>query len=138
MSKKHYYFYGGIVAGILVVSIVGFDYLLAQIDRNEAYQNIATMQHNLLLSISISILIIIGIAVSFSRTLTSQIKKLTKITGEIAAGNFDNEIDPKMKSSDGDLGKLALQFDNMRENVKMAHIELERSNSQLRLDRNAL
>lgn len=118
-------------------------YYVVEILRNEAYQHIFLVQNILIPSSVITIAVIILMTLLFSNNFLKPIKKLTEVIENIRAGNLEAEIDPILKKSKDEIGKLANTFDEMRNNVleteknlnkivKERTLELEEANLELK------
>ncbi len=129
---------GDTVVGSIAPIIGTGWYYVVEIDKNEAAAGIIDIQNGLLMYISISLVIIVAVAVLVARNLINPINRLTKVVKIIGEGNFDVAIDPTIKGARDEIGILATQFDNMRNNIKLIQSSLTRANSELLSDKKAL
>ena len=119
------------------VNIDDFNWaIIAEIDKEEAFAEISSMNRSVIIQIIIIALIIIIIAYFFSKKITGPILKAVSMAEEISAGNLSvNKI--KIKSNDeiGDLAQsLNLMLDNLKamiENVSDIASNLSASSQEL-------
>ncbi|MCL1936429.1 MAG: cell wall metabolism sensor histidine kinase WalK [Defluviitaleaceae bacterium] len=100
-------------------------------------QNVTTLMESLenttitiIISIIIAMLLSAILGIFFSRTLTEPISILTKISKEIAKGNFDQNI-PIF--SDDEIGQLSESFNKMSKNLQttLKNIEIEKNKIEI-------
>lgn len=68
----------------------------------------------------LAMLVAIGVAYILSRSIAEPIKKLTKVIEDISTGKLDTEIDPELKNSKDEIGRLANAFDRTIVSLKLA------------------
>ncbi|MFW5987921.1 MAG: methyl-accepting chemotaxis protein [bacterium] len=94
------------------LDIQGLDWaILAEIDEQEAFQEVAAMTRNTYIQIAIIALLVIIIAYFFSKKITDPILKAVAMAKEIANGNLSVE-ELKIKSKD-EIGDLASALNTM-------------------------
>ncbi|MFP4022005.1 MAG: methyl-accepting chemotaxis protein [Halanaerobium sp.] len=94
------------------LDIKGLDWaILAEIDEQEAFQEVAAMTRNTYIQIAIIALFVIIIAYFFSKKITDPILKAVAMAKEIANGNLSVE-ELKIKSKD-EIGDLASALNTM-------------------------
>jgi methyl-accepting chemotaxis protein len=99
------------------LDIDGLDWaILAEIDENEAFAEVAAMTRNTYIQIAIIALLVIIIAYFFSKKITNPILKAVAMAKEIANGNLSVEK-IKIKSKD-EIGDLADALNDMLDSLK--------------------
>lgn len=103
------------------LDIQGLDWaILAEIDEEEAFHEVAVMTRNTYIQIAIIALLVIMIAYFFSKKITDPILKAVEMAKEIAGGNLSVEkIKIKSKDEIGDLGNaLNIMLDSLQNIIK--------------------
>ncbi|WP_234978090.1 methyl-accepting chemotaxis protein [Halanaerobium kushneri] len=91
--------------------------IIAEIDKNEAFAEINSMNNNTLIIILIIALLVIVIAYFFSSKITRPIAQAVEMAEEISSGNL--AVDKiKIKSND-EIGTLAVSLNKMLDNLKL-------------------
>jgi len=121
-----------VVGSITPIEGTNWHYVV-EILRNEAYQNIFLVQNVLIPSSVITITVIILMTLLFSNNFLKPIKKLTWAIENIRVSDLEAEIDPILKKSKDEIGKLANTFDEMRNNV----LETEKNLNKIVKERTA-
>jgi len=99
------------------LNIDGIDWaILAEVDEEEAFAEVATMTRNTYIQIAIIALLVIVIAYFFSKKITDPILKAVAMAKEIANGNLSVEK-IKIKSKD-EIGDLANALNSMLDNLQ--------------------
>lgn len=105
--------------------------LVAKIDTKEIFAVVNNLRISLLIIGFITFIFMALMALSLSKTISSPIVSLTKLTDDISKGKFDTKIDPKLKESKDEIGSLALAFGRMTEDLKKAQEEQKKYSSNL-------
>ncbi|NDY70661.1 histidine kinase [Desulfobacter hydrogenophilus] len=85
-----------------------------------------------MLEVTLFVILVIAVVLAFSiNIITKPLGRLARITSEIAAGNFDNEIE---QTDVGEVGTLSRNFVRMRDTVKEKKEEISRINTMLEGD----
>jgi PAS domain S-box-containing protein len=81
------------------------------------------------------LLLALAIAIMMVRKVLSPIEELTTVVSAISKGNMDTELDPKLKESEDEIGKLARAFDRTLVSLKLA---MRETTPQLKMESKAL
>lgn len=69
-------------------------------------------------------IVLVGIVSFLSRSILKPINTLREIMDKIRGGELESEIDPMLKKSKDEIGKLANTFDDMRQSIKKSNQEI--------------
>ena len=106
------------------LEIEGLDWaILAEIDEEEAFHEIATIMRNTFIQIGIIALIVIIIAYFFSKQIANPILKTVDMAKKIADGRFDmNDLEVESKD---EIGTLTRALNNMRKKLNQSLVEVQ-------------
>lgn len=102
--------------------------IMSEIDQSEAFAPIEKLKDRIILGASVLIAIAIYLAFFFSRSMTVNIKELTKRAEALSHGKLDNPVD--INSSD-EIGQLARNFEQMRLSIQKLVNDLESEKNEL-------
>lgn len=89
--------------------------VIVEMSEYDAYQAVAQMEKNLIVSIMICVAIAVAGAIIISFTLTRPLLKLTRATGKISQGDF-SPIEGKERKDE--IGKLSSAFNDMLKDLR--------------------
>ena len=106
------------------LDIQGLDWvILAEIDEEEAFHEIANMTRNTFIQIGIIAFIVVIIAYFFSKQITTPILGTVDMAKKIADGRFDmNDLEVKSKD---EIGVLTRALNNMRAKLNQSLVEVQ-------------
>lgn len=123
-----------IFAAVIIVPIV---ILLVQIPLGRILFNLQTAeqwQHYFIMSLFGGIIVSSAMAFLITRIIANPLNKLIEKTAEIQSGNYGTEVDI---SSNDELGKLALTFNDMSKTLNKDREELEERQGKIQMLLNA-
>ncbi len=92
--------------------------LVAEIETQEAFRGLKTIQNNMLIGLLVTFLIVLILSIFFANFIVNPIKHLTKQMEEVSLGKLDIKID-NMDRKD-EIGKLIQAFNRIVASLKIA------------------
>jgi diguanylate cyclase (GGDEF)-like protein/PAS domain S-box-containing protein len=102
--------------------------MTVKIDLREGMREVYAARRNLMIFALFCGLITVMLAVIAARSITRPLGELTKIAGEIAAGNLEHRAHV---GQDNEVGRLAMAFNTMSVNLRNSYQELSEYQGQL-------
>lgn len=102
-------------------------------NADDLLEKLDAIIRTIIVAVAIAMVLAAILGVLFSTTITGPISSLTKIAGEMAGGNLEQEI--SVKSND-EIGQLTLSFGNMAKSLAMtmSDISIEKSRIEIILN----
>jgi two-component system, sensor histidine kinase ChiS len=119
-----------VLSAYVPLNIFGVQWvLIAEISEKESNLGINRLSMVLLIMALLSIISLVFIAFILSSSILTPVTSLTKITGEIAKGNLNKEIE--WVDREDELGSLAQSITNMRNSIREHIAMIEEKNIEL-------
>ncbi|MDD5340250.1 MAG: PAS domain S-box protein [Candidatus ainarchaeum sp.] len=109
--------------------------LISKIDSSEALAPIRQINSAVLLVTLALLLLALAAAILAIRRVFAPIDELTSVVSAISKGDMRSDLDPKMKESNDEIGKLARAFDRTLVSLKLA---MKETAPQLKIESKAL
>lgn len=94
--------------------------LISKIDSSEALAPITQVDETVMLMAMVLLLTAFAAAILIVRSVFAPIDELTRVVSAISKGDMRSELNPRLKESEDEIGKLARAFDRTLVSLKLA------------------